>query len=157
MQAKFKEQTAPNIFDEFKSLNMDGDRYAVSKLLEIFVVRQLAQNTQKDGSNSQAIILNSLNPGFCKTTLFRNIKFPASIVVNLAVSIFGRTSEMGSRNLVYAAAAGEETHGTWIDSCKIREPSAYVRSEEGVRMQERVYEDLMSVLEGIEPGVTKNI
>lgn len=64
---------------------------------------------------------------------------------------------MGSRELVHAAAAGPETHGKWLDSHKIREPSAFVRSKEGQMLQTRVYEELMGILEQVEPGIIKNI
>lgn len=64
---------------------------------------------------------------------------------------------MGSRELVHAAAAGPETHGKWLDSHEIREPSPFVRSKEGELLQTRVYEELMAILEKVEPAITKNI
>lgn len=64
---------------------------------------------------------------------------------------------MGSRTLVAAACAGEDTHGTYMTDCQIREPSKWVRSEQGKDAQQRVYKELLGVLEEIEPGVTKNI
>lgn len=157
-QANFKEKTAPSIFDAFKSTDLPADRYQTSKLLEVLVVRQLAQNMAAPSSSTKGnIILNTLNPGFCRTALFRYNKFPASIFIQTMCRLIGRSSEVGSRVLVYAAAAGPETHGKWLDTCEIREPSAYVRSEEGAKVQTRVYEELMSILEKIEPGVTKNV
>lgn len=36
-------------------------------------------------------------------------------------------------------------------------PSAFVRSEEGGRVQKRVYEELSAKLERIHPGITANI
>lgn len=41
--------------------------------------------------------------------------------------------------------------------CKVRQPSAWVRSEKGAETQKRVYEELMEILEGIQPGITGNI
>lgn len=64
---------------------------------------------------------------------------------------------MGSRTLVAAAAAGEESHGMYMVDCEPREPSQWVRSEKGRETQKRWYGELMEYLEGIEPGVTKNI
>lgn len=158
IQAAFEERTATRIFDAFKSTAVSPDRYQTSKLLEIFVVRQLAQAMAAPGSATKgAVILNTLTPGFCRTALFRDNTFPASAFLACTTRLIGRSAEAGSRVLVYAAAAGPETHGRWLDSCEDREPSAYVRSEEGARMQVRVYEELMAILEGIEPGVTKNI
>ncbi|KAJ0123344.1 dehydrogenase/reductase SDR family member 13 [Diaporthe amygdali] len=155
--ASFKERTAPKIFDAFKSATVAPDRYQTSKLLDIFVVRQLAQDMSKPTSNSKGVILNTLNPGFCRTALFRDNKFPASLFLAFTSRLIGRSSEVGSRVIVDAAAAGPETHGKWLDSFEVREPSAYVRSEEGKKMQGRLYEELIQILDQVEPGIAKNI
>ena len=68
-----------------------------------------------------------------------------------------RKTEMGSRTLVYAAGAGEETHGEYMVDCKPRDPSKWVRSENGRATQKRVYDEVLAYLEEIEPGVTKSI
>lgn len=64
---------------------------------------------------------------------------------------------MGSRTLVAAAAAGEESHGIYMVDCAVSEPSKYVQSEKGKDAQTRLYAEVMEALEGIEPGITKNI
>lgn len=64
---------------------------------------------------------------------------------------------MGSRTLVAAASAGEESHGTYMTDCLVREPSQWVRSEKGKEAQKGVYQELLMILEEIQPGVTKNI
>lgn len=158
LQTKFEEKAAPSIFDTFKSSSPPVGRYQTSKLLEVFVVRQLAQDMTAPSSKTKgSVILNTLNPGFCRTALFRSNTWPAYILIRVMSTLIGRSSEVGSRVLVYAAAAGPETHGKWLDTCEIREPSAYVRSEEGAKVQKRVYEELMGILERIEPGITKNV
>ncbi|KAL1872356.1 hypothetical protein Daus18300_004326 [Diaporthe australafricana] len=155
--ANFKERTSPKIFDAFKSNAVAPDRYQTSKLLEIFLVRQLAQEMSKPTSKSKGVILNTLNPGFCRTSLFRDNKPPAATFLALMSRLIGRSAEAGSKIIVDAAAAGPGTHGEWLDTLETREPSAYVRSEEGQKMQRRLYEELMVILEQVEPGVTKQI
>lgn len=103
------------------------------------------------------VILNTLNPGFCRTALFRDNKFPASIFLMFTSHLIGRSAEVGSRVIVDAAAAGPETHGKWLDTFSIREPSAYVRSDEGQRMQRRLYDELVEILDRVEPNVASNI
>lgn len=153
-QAKFAERQQPNIFQAFRGKeNMNEDRYNLSKLLEVFVVRQLAAEM----APSDPVIINALSPGFCQSTLFRHAPGFLRAVLEIGVRILGRTSEMGSRALMAAAAAGRETHGRYMDNCKLRDPSRFVLSEEGQRVQKRVYDELMEVLEGVQPGVTKNI
>ncbi|KAH8909066.1 short-chain dehydrogenase/reductase-like protein [Coniochaeta sp. PMI_546] len=154
--ARFLERTKPNIFATFKDPNtMSDDRYNTSKLLLTLIARELA--TQLASSASNPIILNIVTPGFCKSQIFRNLPFPGKLGVGAFLAVIGRTTEVGSRTLVSAAAAGGETHGKYLDSCQVSEPSVFVRSEEGQRVQQRVYAELMDVLEGIEPGVSRNV
>lgn len=72
-------------------------------------------------------------------------------------AIFARTTEMGARNFIAAACAGQESHGKYISECVVKEPSDFVRSKEGEVTQERIYEELMRILEKIQPGIGKNI
>jgi len=68
-----------------------------------------------------------------------------------------QTTEVGSRNLVEGAVAGEESHGTYMNDCKVLEPSRWVRSEQGLKAQKKVYGELLGILEGIKTGITGNI
>ena len=132
---------------------MNEDRYNASKLLEVFIVRQLASEM----APNDPVIINALSPGFCHSTLFRHAPGILRAVLEVGVRIIGRTSEMGSRALMSAATAGKESHGKYMDNCKIRDPSKFVLSEEGVQAQQRVYNELLQILEGIQPGITKNV
>ncbi|CAN8100331.1 unnamed protein product [Discula destructiva] len=154
----FNERSSPHIFDAFKSRTVPPDRYQTSKLLQLLVVRQVAQRLSRPTSSSEyGVILNTLTPGFCRTSLFRDNAFPASFFLKVTGTLIGRSAEAGSRELVHAAAAGPETHGKWLDSHEIREPSSFVRSQEGKRLEVRVYEELVDLLESVEPGITKKI
>ena len=64
---------------------------------------------------------------------------------------------MGSRTLVAAATAGPNSNGIYMTNCKLGEVSRWVRSEKGKEVQRKFYDELLDILEGIEPGVTKNI
>jgi NAD(P)-dependent dehydrogenase (short-subunit alcohol dehydrogenase family) len=134
---------------------MSDDRYNVSKLLVTLVARELAK--QMDASANNQVVLNIVTPGFCKSQITRNVPAPGKYGVALMLFLIGRTTEMGSRTLVSAATAGKETHGKYLDSCRIGEPSPFVRSEEGAAVQVKVYAELMGILEGIEPCVTRNV
>ncbi|KAF8860341.1 short-chain dehydrogenase/reductase-like protein [Acephala macrosclerotiorum] len=154
-QASFREQFAPKIFTALKSSKYQSDRYNVSKLLEILTVRELGPAMTASGKPK--VILNTLTPGFCHSELMRHAAFPLNLLGWIGKLLIGRSTEMGSRTLVAAACAGEDTHGTYMTDCKIREPSKWVRSEKGKEAQKRAYKELLGVLEEIEPGVTKNI
>lgn len=103
------------------------------------------------------VTLNTLTPGFCHSELTRNAVFPLSLVIWIGKTLLARTTEVGSRTLVAAAAAEDDTHGQYMVDCKSIEPSKFVRSEDGQKAQKKVYAELLEILEGIEPGVTKNI
>ncbi|KAG0646606.1 Short chain dehydrogenase atnD [Hyphodiscus hymeniophilus] len=154
-QANFKDQSAPNIFEALKSDKHQPDRYNISKLLEILTVRGLAPAMTASGKPK--VVLNTLTPGFCHSELMRHATLPLKVMGGIGKKLIGRTSEVGSRTLVAAACAGDETHGTYMMDCQVGEVSAWVRSDKGKETQDRVYNELLGVLEGIEPGITKNI
>lgn len=85
----------------------------------------------------------------------RHAVFPLNIIASIGKLILARSTEVGSRTLVAAAAAGRESHGCYMADCVVREPSAWVRSEKGVRTQERVWEECREILEGVSEGCTK--
>ena len=68
-----------------------------------------------------------------------------------------RSAEVGSRTIVAAAEKGPESHGRYMSESEVVEPSEWVRSEEGRRVQERVWGELVRKLEGIVEGVTGNL
>jgi hypothetical protein len=92
-----------------------------------------------------------LNPGLCHSELSRESGWGLYILKLL----LARTSEAGSRTLVHAGSSGEESHGKYLCDCKVTEPSTFVRSQEGSEVQERVWEELVGILEGIKEGVTR--
>lgn len=155
LQAKFREATAPSIFEALRSPKYQSDRYNVSKLLEILVVRQLAPLLTS--SPRPNVVLNTLTPGFCHSELMRHAVFPLNVLAWIGKMTIGRTTEAGSRTLVEAAAAGEETHGVYMTDCKPGEVSRWVRSDDGVKAQKKVFDELMQILDTIEPGITKDI
>ena len=150
---KLEQRKQPVIFEALDK-NVKGamdDRYPVSKLLEVLVIREIASNIAKSG-----VIMSATNPGFCHSELVRNAGFPQNIVIPLMKFFLARTTEVGSRALVNAAAAGEESHGKYMHDSVVDEASlsAFVKSEEGAETGRRVWSELKDILEKIQPGVT---
>lgn len=71
-------------------------RYQTSKLLEVLLVRHLTSLRGSKTANSSAVVINTVNPGFCHSELTREI---SNIVVTVAKALLARTTEEGSRNL----------------------------------------------------------
>lgn len=119
------------------------------------IVRELAQATTRSGK--PFIIINTVNPGYCVSELQRNAPPILYFFIQLGTILLARTTEVGSRTLFAGAVAGKESHGMYMSECRVKEPSAFVRSEDGARSQKKVYEQLLKILEHIEPAITNNI
>jgi NAD(P)-dependent dehydrogenase (short-subunit alcohol dehydrogenase family) len=152
--ADFPERTAPKgkIFahlDQQQDANGKdkdmGNRYQVSKLLEILCVRCMAT------TSNIPVTINCINPGLCHSELSRESGWGLYILKLL----LARTSEVGSRALVHAGSAGEQSHGTYLSDCTITEPAAWVGSEEGREVQGRVWEEVRGILESVKEGITR--
>ncbi|KAL6703745.1 hypothetical protein ACN47E_009126 [Coniothyrium glycines] len=151
--ASFSERHADRIFERLNEKTVDGkevslnNRYQVSKLLEVLFIRAFAQHHP---SSALPFTINTVNPGFCHSEFGREQGF-LLVVMRL---LLARTTEVGSRTLVHAAGQGVESYGQYQSDAKLEQPSAYVRSKEGIRDAERVYEELVAKLEGIRQGIT---
>jgi NAD(P)-dependent dehydrogenase (short-subunit alcohol dehydrogenase family) len=149
----FVEKDAPegifnNLNDKSKA-NMD-DRYPVSKLMEIFIVREMAAQRP---SESYPVTINTVNPGLCASELNRE----GILMVRIMMALLARTIEAGSRTLVAGACGGPDTHGEYMDMCKVAPTASLVTSPTGEKAQKRVWDELMQKLETIVPGVTGNL
>ncbi|CAJ2507070.1 Uu.00g082560.m01.CDS01 [Anthostomella pinea] len=145
---------AASIFDELRRDRDMKSRYMVSKMLLLLAVRQLATETNTSGKPQ--VVINMLNPGFCRTELWRNTPAAFRWIVDL-VGLTARSSEMGSRTLFSAAVAGEETHGRYMSNCVLSDESPWARSPQGYEVQGRVSAELKAIVDGVDPGVSNNI
>lgn len=153
--SRLEEWKADRVFatlSDEKTANM-SERYPTSKLLEVLVVRHIAPKLAGSG-----VILNMLNPGLCYSSLQRELDSNAlkKMAICIGMAIFARTTEVGSRALIAAAAAGPETHGAYMTNGKEGNAalSKFVKSEDGNKAQEKIWKELSEILEGIQPGVT---
>jgi hypothetical protein len=133
------------------------ERYGTSKLLDVLVVQELAERLDAASSGASPVVVNTANPGLCKSSLFRDIHAVGQFLVAGLTFLIGRTSEQGSRALMAAVEGGRESHGKYVDSGKVEDPSFFVLSEKGKAVQKKVWDELMEILEGIEPGVTRSV
>ena len=125
------------------------DRYNVSKMLEVLSCREIVR---QNSTSDMKVTLNFVNPGFCHSELMREVTNP---VVKLLKRLLCRTTEVGSRTLVHAGIAGPETHGKYLSDCKVKPCAPLVEGSEGAEMQRRVWGELSTKLNEIEPGILK--
>jgi len=149
------ERKQPSIFDALNDKNKArmADRYCVSKLLEVFAVRQMVADHCPDISK-YPVVINLINPGFCHSGLMRERGSWQFILKWIAGA---RSTEVGSRTLVDASCKGPESHGKYLTDCEIHDPSSFVMSAEGKKTQQRVWKELSEKLEHIQPGILSNI
>ncbi|KAL9128900.1 MAG: hypothetical protein Q9217_002522 [Psora testacea] len=156
----FPERKADNIFDALndKATANLGDRYGATKLIQVLLTRRLHSYVNQ-ASSSPEIIINSLNPGFSASDFFREEEPSrlASLFMRVLRGLFMRTTEVGARTLVAAASAGEESAGKYMADGVVSYESAFARSEEGRRTEERLWEELLEKLEKVSPGIGRNV
>lgn len=63
------------------------------------------------------------------------------------------TSEKGARNFAYAAVAENVPSGGYIQMAAPAEPSDYVKSEKGQKVQKKLWEELKAVWVELAPEV----
>ena len=120
-------------------------RYPVSKLLILFFARELASRLPQDCP----LVINAVNPGFCLSGLHRNVPSYLVIYIWLMEKLLSWPTERGSRQLVFAAVGNQDKpdkmRGSYISSSKVVEPSDYVISDEGVKVQKQLWVRLSCV------------
>lgn len=153
---KFPQQSAPDgeiftaINDKESSEKNWDDQYPISKLLEVFGVRAIADAYP---ASKLPVNINCVNPGLCHSELSRETPGWGFWLIKL---ILARSTEVGSRVLVHAGSQGPESHGKYLSDCEIAEPAEVVTSKEGVEAQHRVWAELVRKLEGVQPNVIRN-
>ena len=137
------------------------NRYAVSKLFQIFMIRKLATvvdpSTATKPSPPNPIVINSLDPCFCKSELVRDIPAAVRPVFKLFSFLFARTAEEGSRCVVIASSSGRESHGGYMRVGASKEYAPMITTKEGRDNEEYVWEQLEKKLKAIHPGIFANL
>ncbi|KAF2102161.1 NAD(P)-binding protein [Rhizodiscina lignyota] len=127
-----------------------SDRYNVTKLMDLLVVRAFVDEFGKD----YPITMTAVDPGFCHSELMREV----GAVQHVAKAVLhARTTEVGSRPFVFAAGAGPEFQGEYLANCAIDSISPFVTSAEGVKLQKRIWSELKDKLDQIEPGIMQRL
>ena len=90
------------------------NRYPLSKLLLLYLVREVAKYSVEDPAFP---IVNCPNPSFCKSNLLRDRE---TAMTRWASKYLTRTTEEGSRTLFHALFAGRESHGMYLTNCHVQ-------------------------------------
>ncbi|KAI1502833.1 short-chain dehydrogenase [Biscogniauxia marginata] len=131
-----------------------GNRYGITKLLHLYAAFHFATLAPPSRTG---VIVNYTNPGLCKSGLVRHCKLSTRIQVEVMRAILGRTSEMGSRTVLYAMVAGLSSHGQYLSDCKNKnyQVPSWITDSKGKRMQKDIWDGIVEKLEMIEPGCVR--
>jgi len=136
---------------------MVRNSYYDSKLLNVFFARALQDRVQ----SIIPLTVNYVNPGFCYSSLRRDFYERGTWSLYLIEKLLALTPEQGSRQLIYAAIAerDNEDHmkGALISRAAVVEPSDFVLSEEGAKMQDTLWNETVDILTKQAPQLTSII
>ncbi|OTB14562.1 hypothetical protein K445DRAFT_318970 [Daldinia sp. EC12] len=110
-------------------------RYCLSKMLNVLWTRALA--ARLDSAN---IILNTLNPGYCKSAFHRVDASAEWISRFLAWS-----SAEGGHHLTDAVVRHPDSHGEYLSEQMIRPVPSLVSSTKGKAVQEKLWDETVAV------------
>ncbi|KAF3000343.1 hypothetical protein E8E14_002509 [Neopestalotiopsis sp. 37M] len=132
-------------------------RYYDTKLMQVFVARELAARLKASGK--PLVVLNIVDPGYCQSDLLRTNEWelPIRIMMAIAYRTLARTADMGARNYVMAASAGPESHGLYLEDCGFSTPNPIVETEEGRELQGKIFDELVEILDRVQPGIWDNV
>lgn len=155
--SKFDEIKAANLYEKLNDeLSYDQQpRYQVTKLLEVLLTREIVARLKSDSNFiAHPITINLVNPGLCFSSIARDgVKPP--FMVRLAYKMLARTTEVGSRCLVLAAAAPDSSHGEFQSDGKNQDVEAWIYTSWGEKAQKKVWEQTAVILEERKPGILK--
>jgi len=152
--SKFPEQDDPSPVAALndQSRHLPSDRYMVSKLLDVFFTRELAEKLKASKvSEDKEISVNTVNPGLCVSELSRENN---SLGFKILTTTLARTTELGSRTYIMNAVGDiKDAHGEYFSNCQATPPSDFVLSEKGQKIQKRVWEEMWEILSKHAPQI----
>ncbi|KAL2802544.1 hypothetical protein BJX63DRAFT_107166 [Aspergillus granulosus] len=127
------------------------ERYPISKLIMILLAKVMAQQLP-----SKDIVVNTFTPGYCVSGLTDNVRGVTKLALWLLAKATARSTEVGGRTLVWAIAQGPDSHGKYLNDCKIDESalSPFVNSSEGIKAREKLWKELLEILGKKHSGIS---
>ncbi|KAI1174425.1 short-chain dehydrogenase/reductase [Nemania sp. FL0916] len=123
-------------------------QYQISKLLEMWVMKNIADKTSSD----EVIVVASC-PGLCKSSIGRDFSFVLRGLDAVFKSFFAQTSEQGSRILVSAVTTQTNAHGGFYALDTVATPGELVTSQQGKALSDKCWGEVLDVLRKQNPDV----
>jgi len=131
-------------------------RYNDSKLLVVMLGQQFAKHFPLNN-----VTWTEVDPGYCMSSLDQNLPFGVYHFALAMRWLFGRTTELGSRNLLWASLAGSKEgvdgKGTYISSCAPLRPHPFLQTEKGKAAEERIYKQTVTLFKQVAPEAASGL
>lgn len=149
----FSHKDEPSILEALRDFSDMENRHWNTKMLTVLITRELVSRLNFPEDNPE-VVINVVDPGYCRTDIRREKPWPQPIegMMYVADRVLARTAEYGARNYVWAATAGSESHGVYVEDCGLSTPAPMCDSEEGMILQKKAFGELMEILEGSRRG-----
>ncbi|KAJ3498504.1 hypothetical protein NLG97_g1071 [Lecanicillium saksenae] len=149
--AKFREQSAPSILEAldaneecFKGKDKSNiERYSTSKLLNVFWMRELNTRATKLKLD---IVINTVNPGFCDSSLHRSDESARNFV-----KLIAWTSAQGASVITDAATRHDTDRGAYLSDQQVKKASPFVLSQKGGELQRKLWKETVALLRNEAP------
>ncbi|KAG6824969.1 hypothetical protein H0H92_005274 [Tricholoma furcatifolium] len=153
---KFPEINAPDLYAHMneKSTFDQQPRYQATKLIEILFTRELVTRLRNKPASAPPVIINMVHPGLCTSTIDSRDSQPP-LFFRILRFLFDRTTEVGGRTFVLAAAAPASSHGELQSDGANQDVESWIYTDVGRRAQLKVFEQTMTILEARKPGIAK--
>ncbi|CAZ84102.1 unnamed protein product [Tuber melanosporum] len=144
-----------NRFGMGESDLMTPRRYSMTKLLDIYIARELAALVPEASDGGPMVIVNCVTPGFCHSDLMREYNLP---LLGLWKALFARNTETGARTYFHSIVdAGPDSHGKYINNCKIESlPKKIFKTKEAKDLQRKVWDDIMEIVGDVGPEISQD-
>ncbi|KAK6083228.1 short-chain dehydrogenase [Seiridium cupressi] len=155
--ANYPEEHGDDLFLWFKDESHVNrmNQYNLSKLLRLYAAIKLSKIVDPaDTTHPNPIVINSLDPCFCKTGLPGGLTGSLKIVFKIFEWLTARTAEEGSRLVVQVASAGRETHGLYMRAGAVQEYAPIAQNDKRVTY---VWELICKKLKKLQPGILQNL
>ncbi|KAF2651111.1 NAD(P)-binding protein [Lophiostoma macrostomum CBS 122681] len=141
------------VLDLVEELSREGAEmgYCITKLMQIYAVRELAALLPDDESG---VVIDMVSPGLVYTDLDRHGSLATKLSLKVMRAFMGRTADVACRTVLHGVSAGREAHGKYLSECLIKEDFVpeWVKDEKGREMQRWVWGCIVRHLEAVEPG-----
>ncbi|KDQ11369.1 hypothetical protein BOTBODRAFT_35450 [Botryobasidium botryosum FD-172 SS1] len=137
--------------EEFCTAANMKERYQVTKLFNVLFTRALTAHV----GPSFPVVIDTVDPGFCYSSIRNDIS--SGLVMGptmfLMEKLFALTTEVGSRQLVYAALAGkpDEMRGQFVSFSQTREVGDFILTEQGKQAEEKLWANTVKILSDFSP------